>query len=305
MKAKASVLIVDDNSTDIGLVSEYLRSAGYTVNAVSDGFKALAASKVKAPDIILLDLTMPLMSGVEVFNRLRIEDKLCFVPVIFMRSVSELSQVTLSKEMEEVPVMMKPLEPADVESLIKTVLREKTLKDELRKKEGQVRELALVDPLTSCRNSRYLSEFLRGELSQCARYNQSFSLLAISVDGFKEIQRTMGSRAIDAILPQLAVILARGNRKADILARTGPGEFILALPFTLGDGAIEVAERIRANVNQSTFSACDKTTALTVSIGISQFNKDMDTEGNMLLSYARAAMGQAQDSGGNNTFMAE
>ncbi|WP_163981029.1 diguanylate cyclase, partial [Raoultella ornithinolytica] len=74
------------------------------------------------------------------------------------------------------------------------------------------------------------------------------------VDNGKELLKTHGQNGVDSLLTQLAVVLARGLRKADLLARTGPFEFVLALPFTAAEGAVEVAERIRINVANGTFT---------------------------------------------------
>ena len=303
MKESQVVLIVDDQQAELALVTEFLKQSGYTVTLASDGFKALAACKVRTPDVILLDLQMPLMSGLDVFGRLATDEKTKYIPVIFLRAEGQVTPPTI--ELEENPILVKPLEPQDVLSLVKTVLREKVLRDELRKKESQVTELSLTDSLTSLRNSRYLAEFLKTELSQCSRYNNLLTVMAIEVDHQKDLLKQHGQKNIDALLSQTAVVLAKSLRKADLLARTGPFEFVLVLPFTNADGAVEVAERARIRVAENAFTFADKTASATVSIGISQFRTEMDTDGTMLLSYARAAMSQARDAGGNQTFMAE
>lgn len=303
MKESQCVLIVDDQQSELALVTEFLKNSGFTVNTATDGFKALAACKVRAPDVILLDLQMPLMSGLDVYKRLSSDEKTKYIPIIFLRT--EEQPVPANKAIDETPILVKPLEPQDVLSIVKTALREKALKDELRRKDIQVNELSLTDDLTSLRNSRFVAEFLHQELSQCSRYNNLLSILTIEVDNGKELLKTHGQKGIDSLLTQLAVVLARGLRKADLLARTGPYEFIIALPFTHAEGSVEVAERIRINVSQSTFNFGDKTDTATVSIGVCQFKSHMDIDGTMLLSYARAAMNQAHDAGGNQTFMAE
>ena len=306
MKESQCVLIVDDQQAEMTLITEFLKNSGFTVNTATDGFKALAACKVRAPDVILLDLQMPLMSGIDVYNRLASDEKTRFIPIIFLRSEDALpQQLPQQPDAEDAPILVKPLEPQDVLSMVKTVLREKALKDELRKKDTQVKELSLTDNLTSLRNTRFLAEFLHTELSQCSRYNNNLSILTMELDQPREMLKQHGQKGIDSLLTQLAVVMARGLRKADLLARTGPYEFVLALPFTNADGAVEVAERIRINIAQGVFTFGDKTGPATVSIGVCQYRSEMDTEGTQLLSYARAAMNQAHDAGGNQTFMAE
>lgn len=303
MKESLCVLIVDDQQSELALVIEFLKNAGFAVNTATDGFRALAACKVRSPDVIMLDLHMPLMSGFDVYKRLASDEKTKSIPVILMRSEGQTAQI--SAEMEESPVLVKPLEPQDVLSLIKTVLREAALRDELLRKESQVTELALTDNLTSLKNKRYLSEFLQAELSQCSRYETLLSILILEVDNLAGLLRKYGQKSVDSLISQLALFLSRGLRKADLLARTGPCEFVLAMPFTNAEGAVEVAERMRSAIAAEVFSLGEKTLAITVSAGVCQYRPEMDQKGELLLSYASAAMKQASESGGNQTFMAE
>ena len=305
MKSNQSILIVDDEQANTTLVAEVLKHQGYNVATASDGFKALAACKVRIPDLILLDLYMPLMSGVDVFNRLKNEEKTRHIPVIFLKKKEEPQPTFDKQHLDDYPILLKPLEPQDLMTIVKTVLREKHLKDELRKKEGQLKELALVDPLTSFKNLRFLHEFFKTELSQCHRYNTPLSLVLLEPDQLKELQRGHGQKGVDSLLLQLAVILSRHNRKSDVLVRSGNNEFAMVLTHTERNGAVEVAERVRVVVEQSTFTVGDASVSITVSIGISQFQTGMDIEGNTLMSHARAALAQARASGGNMTLIAE
>jgi len=305
VKPNHSILIVDDEQANAILLAEVLKQQGYNVATASDGFKALAACKVRLPDLILLDLYMPLMSGLDVYNRLRNEEKTRHIPVIFLKKKDEPAPPIDKQSLEDFPILQKPLEATDLMVVVKTMLREKVLRDELRKKEGQLKELALTDPLTSFKNLRFLHEFLKTELSQCQRYNMALSLLLIEPDQYKELHRIHGQKGIDSLLLQLAVILTRQNRKSDLLARSGNHEFAIVLTHTEKNGAVEVAERFRMLIEQSTFTVGDSTVAVTVSIGVSEYTPEMDTEGNVLMSHARTALTQARSSGGNMTLIAE
>jgi diguanylate cyclase (GGDEF)-like protein len=305
VKQSPSILIVDDEQANTAQVAEFLKQGGYTVATASDGFKALAACKVRVPDLILLDLYMPLMSGVDVFNRLRIEEKTKHIPVIFTKKKEEPAPQLDKQALEDHPLLNKPLEAADVIALVKTILREKFLKDELRKKEGQLKELSLSDPLTSFRNYRFLIEFFKTELAQCFRYQTPLSIVVIEPDQFKDIQKAHGVKGTDSLLLQLAVILSRHNRRSDVLARSGNSEFTMVLTHTDKIGAVEVAHRLREVIEQSTFTIADAAAHVTVSIGVSQFTSEMDQEGTVLMSHARAALAHARTSGGNMTLIAE
>lgn len=306
MKQVPSILVVDDEQSNTAQVAELLKQGGYTVATASDGFKALAACKVRVPDLILLDLYMPLMSGIDVFNRLRTEEKTKYIPVIFLKKKDEPAPKLDKGALEENPLVTTPVDGADIMSLVKTILREKFLRDELRKKDGQLRELSLVDPLTSFRNQRYLLEFLKTELAQCFRYQTRLSVVVVEPDNFKEIQKAHGPKGSDSLLSQLAVVLSRQNRNADVLVRSGPSEFTMVLTHTDKEGAIRVAERLCDTVAQSTFTVGDTPVRITVSIGITEYAAtSMDIEGTVLMSHARAALAQAHTSGGNMILIAE
>lgn len=305
VKHTPSILVVDDEQANTVAVVDLLRNSGYTVATASDGFKALAACKVRLPDLILLDLYMPLMSGMDVFNRLRHEDKTRYIPVIFTKKKEEPLPSVDQQVLEDNPLLTKPFEGGDVIALIRTILREKLLRDELRKKEGQIKELSLVDPLTSLRNGRFLSEYLKTELAQCARYQTPLTVMIIEPDQYKDIQKSFGFKGADSLILQIAVVLSRHNRRSDVLAHCSPTEFAIVLTHTDKNGAIEVAERIRLVIQQSSFTIGENTTPITASIGISQFSQSMDLDGATLLSHARAALAQGRASGGNVTLLAE
>jgi diguanylate cyclase (GGDEF)-like protein len=305
VKQNPSILIVDDEQANTAAVVDFLKQRGYNVTTAADGFKALAACKVRLPDLIVLDLYMPLMSGADVFTRLRAEEKTKYIPIILTKNREE-PEPNLDKEiLEDTPLLMKPLDGADIATLAKTILREKFLRDELRKKEGQIKELSLNDPLTSFKNGRFLNEFFKTELPQCQRYQTPLSLLLIEPDQYRDVQKGFGVKGADSIILQLAVVLSRQNRRADLIARCAPTEFAMVLTHTDKAGAIEVAERLRNVVQQSTFTVGETAVKLTVSIGISQYTSQMDIEGATLLSHARAAVAQGRSSGGNMTLLAE
>lgn len=305
VKQNPSILVVDDETSNSVHVVEALKQGGYNVATASDGFKALAACKVRLPDLILLDLNMPLMSGLDVYNRLRAEEKTRYIPVIFVKKKDEPGPALDKQMLEENPLLTKPLDTADVIALVKTILREKFLRDELRKKDGQLKELALTDTLTSFRNARFLTEFLKTELAQCARYKTPLTLLVLELDQHKEIQKGYGSKGADSVILQLAVILSRQNRRSDVLVRSATAEFAMVLTHTDKNGAIEVAERLRNSVAMSTFTVGESAIRVTVSIGLSEFAEHMDLDGQTLLSHARAAVAQGRAGGGNVTLLAE
>ena len=94
MKQSHNILVIDDEPAHTMLISELLRRAGYAVAAANDPFKALAACKVRTPDMIILDLHMPIMGGMDVFERLRSEERTNSIPIIFLGDKTPLFQIS-------------------------------------------------------------------------------------------------------------------------------------------------------------------------------------------------------------------
>lgn len=305
MKAKYTILVVDDEAAHSLLISELLRKAGHIVTTANDGFKALAACKVRTPDVIILDLHMPLMSGMEVSNRLKNNERTNGIPIIFLANKSEAIPEFKSEEQINEDILFKPFEPNELLARLKAVLKEKALREELHKKEDQLKELTLVDPVTSLKTPRYLSEFLKTSIKQAKRYHVPLSVVVVEVDQHRELMKAVGQKAADSMVTQLASVISKQMRDSDITVRTGPFEFTVVLTVTDKNGAIEVAERLRNTIADSTFTAGEITLQISMSIGICQYMQQMDDEGKILMSHARAAVAEGHTNGGNVTLMAE
>lgn len=287
------------------LISELLRRAGYTVASANDPFKALAACKVRTPDVVILDLHMPLMGGMDVFERLRAEQKTSGIPIIFLGNREQPIPTFKVEEPNSEDILFKPFAPNELLSRVRSLLKVKALRDELKKKEEQISELTLTDPLTSLKSPRYLDEFLKTSLKQSRRYNVPISVVVLEVDQHKELTRAVGQGSADKVVTQLAQIVASQMRDSDIVVRTGEFELTVVLTATDVNGAIEVSERLRNDVAQKPFTADDIEFSITVSLGICQFNNNMDDEGKILLSHARAAVSHGHMNGGNISLKAE
>lgn len=129
---------------------------------------------------------------------------------------------------------------------------------------------ATRDQLTGLENRQQLTYVLRHLLSSSARRRVSLSILVIDIDHFKKINDTHGHTAGDQVLIRLADILVSCLRGSDLAARWGGEEFVIALPNTAKEQAIEVAERVRQRVEELTIPYEDIEIKLTLSIGISE-----------------------------------
>lgn len=305
VKPNHNILIVDDEPAHTKLISELLRRAGYTVASANDPFKALAACKVRTPDVVILDLHMPLMGGLDVYDRLRTEERTSSIPIIFLGERTEPVPNMKADDPNMEDIIFKPFAPNELLSRVRSLLKVKELRDELKVKDEQLKKLSLTDSVTSLKTQRYLDEFMRTGLAQARRYKVPVSLVVLEVDQHRELLRAVGQSAGDAVITQLAAIVDKQMRDSDIVARTGQFELTVVLTATEVNGAIEVAERLRNRIATTAFSTKELEFSITVSLGICQFNDTMDDEGKVLLSHARAAVSHGHANGGNISLKAE
>jgi two-component system cell cycle response regulator len=125
------VLIVDDNRPNVELLQAHLESAGYEVATAFTGEEALASVASQSPDIILLDIMMPGMSGYEVCRRLKATPDTKGIPVVMVTALHELEDVEKAVEVGADDFLMKPIHKHELFARVKSMLRVKSLEDEL------------------------------------------------------------------------------------------------------------------------------------------------------------------------------
>lgn len=146
----------------------------------------------------------------------------------------------------------------------------------LREKNKELKELSITDGLTGLYNRKHLMETLGREVIKAQRHEQRFSVLMIDIDHFKKYNDTYGHLAGDDVLSSMASIFHEIIRGMDFAARYGGEEFLVMLPETALDGAMDVAERIRARVAKEIFISNGKKVSVSVSIGVAEFPTDGD-----------------------------
>lgn len=156
---------------------------------------------------------------------------------------------------------------------------------------------SLTDPLTQAGNRVALEHTLRQSMDVSKRYASPFSVLLIDIDRFKQVNDTYGHPAGDFIIQEVAACLGEGSRTADVLFRYGGEEFVIILPKTEENGALVIAERLRAKIAGRSFVYKDQDIPITVSIGCSSYTEN-DTQ-ESLLSRTDNALYEAKREGRN------
>lgn len=162
----------------------------------------------------------------------------------------------------------------------------------------------LTDQLTRIANRRFFERRMAQEMEAWLRRREPIACMIIDVDHFKGINDRHGHQVGDRVLQEIAGLLGRDLRGADMLARYGGEEFVLLMPHTTVEQAIQIAERVRASVEQQGFVDADrKRLSITVSIGVAALDGDLKLSGpeaaDTLLRQADAALYRAKERGRN------
>ncbi len=172
----------------------------------------------------------------------------------------------------------------------------------LVKRRLEIEELIFVDQMSQIHNRRYFDEQLTREIERCKRNGMPMALLIADIDGFKEVNDTMGHAAGDSILRQIGRILTENARQLDTVARFGGEEFAVILPSVTRETALAVAERIRSTVARHRFvtgTDFNPTCELTISIGGALYPLDAKSKVDLLDKADRIALYEAKRQGKN------
>lgn len=163
----------------------------------------------------------------------------------------------------------------------------------------ELRSRAETDPLTGIANRRRFNQVLQVECGRFTRGHSPFSLLMIDLDHFKDINDRYGHAAGDEVLRQVAQILLATLRSTDLVARYGGEEFAVLLTETRIEGAMVIAERIRAAVEERVLYVEGCEIALTLSVGVTSHNGERSEASEELLKRADDALYRAKAAGRN------
>ncbi|MBT8119394.1 MAG: GGDEF domain-containing protein [Gammaproteobacteria bacterium] len=183
-------------------------------------------------------------------------------------------------------------------SLIFPALAGFKLIDNEEQLQEKIKRLSEEDYLTKLYNRRKIHEIIEAEIKRSRRYNSDFAVLLLDIDNFKNINDTHGHNSGDKVLVKLSNILRHNIRESDLASRWGGEEFLVICPETTADGAISLAEKIRHNIEKSTFEEAGTVTA---SIGVAGIQQGDNV--NSLISRADQALYSSKHAGKNRVTM--
>lgn len=291
------VLIVDDQKVNVLLLEQLLRGAGYvSVTSTMDPGEVCQLHRKNLYDLILLDLVMPGTDGFQVMEGLKEIEIEGYLPVLAVTAHPAHKLRALQWGAKD--FISKPFDLAEVLMRVRNMLEVRLLHEAARNQGKMLESLALKDPLTGLANRRLLAERMSMALVHARRNKSTMAVVYLDLDGFKQINNTLGHGAGDALLKMVAGRLVATVREEDTVARLGGDEFIMALwNVTATDDAAKVALKVVEAVSQP-YGIEGHTVRITTSAGIAIYpvhGEDADT----LMKSADLALYEAKRAGKN------
>ena len=244
------VLVVEDSPEIAALMSLTLRMEGYEVSHATNGARALEMAcptddNTGAPDLILLDVMMPGLTGFQVGERLKSDPATRDIPIIFVTAKHEMNDLIQGLEIA-VDYISKPFAVPELLARVRAALRMKKLQAELKASNEQLSRLAVTDGLTGLLNRRGFDSQIEDEIWRARRFDHALGLVIFDLDRFKLVNDTYGHPQGDVVLQAFAQVLQVSSRRVDKVARFGGEEFAILLPATDAAGVDIVCEKVRA-----------------------------------------------------------
>lgn len=280
------VLIVDGNSQSRTMLTQHLSQAGYETSEAETGEKALEHIKNELPEIVLLDVMMPDMTGFQVCQQLLSTPQSDLVYIIMMSAVPEIDHKMRGFDKGADDYIAKPVDM-------------KVLLSQIQKGLERVKEKrdTVLDSLTKLYTKSFFNAYFAQEVSRAQRYHHRLSLILGDVDQFAQINETYGRSVGDAILVTLGGIFRKYCRRSDIPVRWGGEAFAILAPETELMGGMMLAERIRQTIATCEFQAVGH---LTISFGVATLTTNRED----LIKRAEMSLKDAKSSGKNKVVSA-
>jgi diguanylate cyclase (GGDEF)-like protein len=308
---EAIVLIVDDNPTNLMVLSQMLKEVGLKVRVSTDGETAIEQIKEELPKLILLDIQMPGIDGFETCRRVKSSPSTSEIPLIFITANHGTENIVKGLSLGAVDYILKPFQKEEVLARVQVHLRLHFLARKVQEQavalhlaNQQLERLANLDGLTQVANRRRFDEQLKLEWERSIQEAAPLSIILCDIDYFKRYNDFYGHQAGDICLMQVAKAIERSIRRpTDFVARYGGEEFVVILPNTSFEEASYVAEVIQRNIQQLNINHVQSKVAdhLTLSLGISSMVPTNDTSATCLVATADKALYESKRRG-RNTF---
>lgn len=280
MSKKPLILIVDDNPQNLQVLGSMLKEHNYKPAAAQNGGKAIEFVHKKIPDLILLDVMMPGMDGIEVCRRLKAQESTRDIPIIFITALSEIKDKLKAFAIGGVDYITKPFITEEVLARINVHIK---LKEALEK----LLQVSITDEMTGVFNRRFAYEILTKQIETAKKTKENFIICYIDIDNLKKINDTHGHAEGDLLIGKVVEALKQITMVSDYIFRMGGDEFLLIFPKIEIQQINSLIDRIRQQLNNQVIH----NQPIDFSFGFAEFNYEkQDISPDELINIADSGM---------------
>ena len=207
------VLMIDDTPSNLDILGHILKQVGLNVSVALNGTIALKIINEDKPDLVLLDIMMPDISGYDVCRKLKKNDDTKDIPVIFITAMAQTEDLIEGFEVGGTDYVVKPFEEREVLARIGSQLSLRKIAYEKEELIRKLDSLSRIDPLTKLSNRRDIFEKLEYEQAKYERFGKDFSIILGDIDYFKKINDQFGHDAGDCVLKRSSRYLKKFYQK--------------------------------------------------------------------------------------------
>ena len=308
---QATIMMVDDEPIIIETLENLLEDAGYkNFVTTNNPMEAIELIQTNKPDIVLLDVMMPEVTGLDILESMGMDEDMQYIPSIIITAATDSETKLRALELGATDVLNKPVDASELALRVRNTLATKANQDRLMK----------FDALTGLPNRRFFMLQFANALSRTRESSSSLALLYMDLDNFKKINDTLGNTTADGLLKGVAKRLESWLRDSNIasisgvdaedmaLSRIGGDEFVLIL-HNVGqvDNALKIAGEVTSALAEP-YRVSGREVYVTASIGVAVLAPGAGEEPGgtadgeimgALLSQADIAMAEAKRRGRN------
>lgn len=289
------VMIVEDDDELASMYATYLRQAGVEVLIALEPEQCMDHIEQFKPELILMDLHMPTMSGSELATVIRQHPGLEALPIVFLSGESNLS------------AQVEAINSADADDFLTKPIRAEVLVASVRSRINRYRQLSELmsrDSLTGLMTHARIKEAIQMETSRASRRGSSVAVAMLDLDDFKSVNDRFGHAAGDKVITSLALLLRHALRESDLKGRYGGEEFVVLLPDSAIVDAEARLEEVRKRFETLGLEHQGAPLRCTVSIGLAGNQTFPGIQGEDLIDQADKALYAAKAAGKNRTVVA-
>lgn len=280
------ILLIDDDLEFVSFVKELLERLGAQVLVAMNGTRGIQQFYDMQPNMVIIDMYLPDMTGLEVFEKIGDTASDRHVTSILISSENNNDIISSAYEAGMMDFIAKPL---DLELFLPYLFN----RDKLRK---AISQSITTDGLTGVGNRKRMNEMLKYSEKLFQRSGVPFSVIMIDLDHFKSVNDTYGHHTGDEVLKAFSKMVAEAKRETDYIFRYGGEEFVLLISGDKEEAYL-FAERLHKTFNEMVFKESERSFSLTFSAGITEFEGRLS----MLLNEADQALYQAKRTGRNRS----